>query len=172
MVSEESRPLAHLSNQGGNGDGMGDGGCRMKKISMIDWTNAVVSFCFGCAKVRPGCLRCYAADEAKRFKQLGQWGVTAPRRLGLGAMKKVRSLERSAPRARKDGAKVMATVFVNSRADFFEDRPTLSRPGNWHGRRSWMPPASIFCWPTKSQRISGVIHPTISVDPMAICIWA
>ena len=100
----------------------------MKKKSMIDWTNAVVSFWFGCTKVSSGCLRCYAADEAKRFKQLGQWGVAAPRRLSLGAMQKVRSLDRSALRARADGAKVMATVFVNSRADFFEDRIDLVLP--------------------------------------------
>jgi protein gp37 len=52
----------------------------MAQNSSIEWTDHTFNPWWGCSKVSPACLHCYAETWAKRVGQK-IWGVQSPRRL-------------------------------------------------------------------------------------------
>ena len=86
----------------------------MAENSKIEWCDHTINFWWGCEKVSPGCVNCYAAAQSHR---LGEriWGHGAPRRW-------VRSAEELAGKLNKRAAEegVRYRVFANSMSDFFE----------------------------------------------------
>jgi protein gp37 len=93
----------------------------MAKYSHIEWTHHTFNPWWGCAKVSPACLHCYAELWAKRMGQR-VWGTEAPRRLfGDEHWREPivwNEEARSAGRRER--------VFCASMADVFERRPELS----------------------------------------------
>lgn len=94
----------------------------------IQWTHHTFNPWWGCARVSPGCERCYAESFAKRVGQ-PVWGVQASRRFFGEAhwaepLKWNRKAEAAGERHR---------VFCASMADVFEDRPDLVP----HRERLW-----------------------------------
>ena len=74
----------------------------------ISWTDHTFNIVEGCTKVSPGCLNCYAATRAKRFKN-DVWGPDKPRRVLSEAnwrkpSKWNRDAERAGERARTFGS--------------------------------------------------------------------
>lgn len=90
----------------------------MGKDSAIGWTDHTFNPWWGCARVSPGCERCYAETFAHRLG-LQVWGQQAPRRFfgerhWAEPLKWDRAAEREGVRAR---------VFCASMADVFEAHP-------------------------------------------------
>jgi protein gp37 len=90
----------------------------------IEWATDTVNLWWGCAKISPACLHCYAETLAKLFSR-GQatWGADGLRwNRAEKAFAELDSLQRiaahTAPRR----------VFINSMSDTFEDRADLERP--------------------------------------------
>jgi protein gp37 len=97
----------------------------MAENSKIEWTHHTVNFWWGCTKVSPACVNCYAERTDARFNgQLAShWGPDAPRLIRIeAAIKEALRYER---RAAKEGRRFR--VFTNSMSDFFEDRSDLDK---------------------------------------------
>ncbi len=95
----------------------------MGQNSKIEWTHHTFNPWTGCAKVSPGCTRCYAESWAKR-SGLVIWGQDGTRRVTSDSnwkqpFKWARDAEREGVKKR---------VFCASLADVFEDRTELIEP--------------------------------------------
>lgn len=98
----------------------------MAKDSKIEWTHHTFNPWWGCRKVSPACLHCYAETWAKRLA-LDLWGSDTPRRYFKDEywrqpLKWNREAERARSRRR---------VFCASMADVFEGRSELDE---WRDR--------------------------------------
>lgn len=100
----------------------------MGEHSEIAWTDGTFNPWWGCVRVSPGCVHCYAEAFAKRTGN-AVWGTQAPRRFfgdkhWAEPLKWNRAAEKAGKRMR---------VFCASMADVFEDRDDL-KP---HRERLW-----------------------------------
>ncbi|WP_421849810.1 DUF5131 family protein [Oricola sp.] len=91
----------------------------MAEHTAIAWTDATVSFWWGCSEAGPGCDNCYARDM-NNWRGNGQWGPGAPRRWIKGAPAMLRKLQRG------HGAWMSKyfrhrRVFLHSMSDFFDN---------------------------------------------------
>lgn len=77
---------------------------------------------WGCQRVSPGCMRCYAEALAKRYGY-DVWGPTARRPMSEGYWQKPLAWER---RCIKNGWR--EKVFCGSMCDWAEDHPDLTKP--------------------------------------------
>ena len=107
----------------------------MAENSKIEWCDHTVNFWWGCTKVSPGCLNCYAEKQDAHFHPhlapkdrfqgeralSSHWGPNAPRmlRAQAGASEAIRFERQAVAQGRR------FRVFTNSMADFFEDRRDL-----------------------------------------------
>jgi len=94
----------------------------MAKDSKIEWTHHTFNPWWGCRKVSPACLHCYAETWARRLA-LDLWGSKTERRFFKGEywrqpLKWNRDAERAKTRRR---------VFCASMADIFEGRAELDQ---------------------------------------------
>ncbi len=109
----------------------------MAENSRIEWTDHTVNFWWGCTKLSPACLHCYAERQDAHFHPgipwpmrfqnekavAAHWGPNAPRMLRVQAA--AREARRYEARALKEGRRFR--VFTNSMSDFFEDRRDLAQ---------------------------------------------
>ena len=95
----------------------------MSDNSKIEWTTHSFNPWWGCARVSPGCVHCYADDQAKRYGHQ-VWRRHGPRRM-LSDQNWARPLKwnRDAERAGEP-----AKVFCASMADVFEAHPDVREP--------------------------------------------
>lgn len=94
----------------------------MSADTVIQWAHDSVNFWWGCARVSPGCRKCYAAGIAARLSRgRATWGQHGLR--WLRYEEALATLARLEARAERSGER--RRVFVNSMADTFEDRPDL-----------------------------------------------
>ena len=93
----------------------------MGEKTNIEWTDATVSFWWGCTKVGPGCDHCYAEGMANRFGT--SWGQGMPRR-------KIASAPATLAKLNRQGGK---RVFIQSMSDLFDNEV----PGEWFDE-AWM----------------------------------
>lgn len=90
------------------------------KDSKIEWTHHTFNPWWGCRKVSPACLHCYAEQWAKRVGQ-HIWGANAPRRFfGDAHWNEPRKWNKEAALTGK-----RRRVFCASMADVFENRAEL-----------------------------------------------
>ena len=92
----------------------------MAEKTTIEWAHATFNPWWGCTKVSPACLHCYAAPLAKR-RGYDVWGKDGPRRF-FGDAKWAEPLRWDAS-AKRAGER--RRVFCASMADVFEDRVDL-----------------------------------------------
>jgi len=92
----------------------------MARDSRIEWTDHTFNPWWGCTKVSPACLNCYAEAWAKRTGQR-VWGKNSERRFFTG--KHWQAPVRWNRDAKEDG--VRRRVFCASMADVFEERTDL-----------------------------------------------
>lgn len=95
----------------------------MAKFSHIEWTHHTFNPWWGCTKVSPACLHCYAELWAKRMGKR-VWGPEAPRRFFTDAHWK----EPLAWNEEATAARRRERVFCASMADVFERRSELDTP--------------------------------------------
>ncbi len=100
-----------------------DSGEHVAKNSKIEWTNHTFNPWWGCTKVSPACLHCYAETWSKRTGHR-VWGTDTQRRF-FGEAHWRQPLKWAAE-AKESGR--VARVFCASMADVFEDRPDLHAP--------------------------------------------
>ncbi len=94
----------------------------MGKDSGIAWTDHSFNPVWGCTKISPGCLNCYAERLDKKFKAGKHWGP-AGRRLTFGDAHWKQPIGWN-KKARKLG--VRHRVFAGSMCDLFEDHPVVA----------------------------------------------
>lgn len=93
----------------------------MAEKTGIEWTDHTFNPWWGCTKISPGCDRCYAERDSKRYGENNLWGVDAFRRFfGLKHWDWPIKWDR---KARKDGQR--ARVFCASMADVFDNHPSI-----------------------------------------------
>jgi protein gp37 len=95
----------------------------MSDNSKIEWTTHTFNPWWGCSRVSPGCVHCYADDQAKRYGHQ-VWRRHGPRRM-LSEQNWARPLKWNRD-AERDGKP--AKVFCASMADVFEDHPDVREP--------------------------------------------
>lgn len=92
----------------------------------IEWTHHTQNFWRGCVKIAPECQFCYAEALSKRNpKNLGYWGLGAPRVIGADSYWQL-------PTKYDKAAKIAGErrrVFTNSLADFCEEHTGPIRDG-------------------------------------------
>jgi protein gp37 len=96
----------------------------MGKFTEISWTDHTFNPWWGCTRVSPGCVHCYAETFDRRVHgkdNKAHWGVKAGRRF-FGDKHWNEPLRWNAAAAK---AGVRRRVFCASMADVFEDRPEL-----------------------------------------------
>lgn len=86
----------------------------------ISWTDHTFNIVWGCTKISPGCLNCYADRDSKRYG-FDIWGPDKPRR--TFGEKYWNNPLRWNKKAVKDG--VRRRVFCSSMCDIFEDHETV-----------------------------------------------
>jgi len=110
----------------------------MAENSKIEWTDHTVNFWWGCTKISPACLHCYAEGQDRHFhpsiptevrfqgeqSRAAHWGPNAPRMLRVDAA----TLEAYKYQRHAVAEGRRFRVFTNSMADFFEDRRDLDAP--------------------------------------------
>ena len=92
----------------------------MSDNSAIEWTTHTFNPWWGCARVSPGCVRCYADAHAQRYGHQ-VWRRHGPRRM-LSDQNWARPLKWNRD-AKRTGEP--AKVFCASMADVFEDHPDV-----------------------------------------------
>lgn len=93
----------------------------MAQNSSIEWTDHTFNPWWGCSKVSPACLHCYAETWAKRVGQK-VWGVRSPRRLfGTAHWEEPVRWD-----AEAEASGIRRRVFCASMADVFESRSELT----------------------------------------------
>jgi protein gp37 len=93
----------------------------MAQNSSIEWTDHTFNPWWGCSKVSPACLHCYAETWAKRVGQK-VWGVRSPRRLfGTAHWEEPVRWD-----AEAEATGIRRRVFCASMADVFESRSELT----------------------------------------------
>jgi len=93
----------------------------MAQNSSIEWTDHTFNPWWGCSKVSPACLHCYAETWAKRVGQK-IWGVQSPRRL-FGTAHWDEPVRWD---AEAEASGIRRRVFCASMADVFESRSELT----------------------------------------------
>lgn len=93
----------------------------MGKETSISWTDSTFNIAWGCVKVSPGCVNCYADVLSARTGQ-DIWGPTKPRKT-FGA-KHWNDPLRWHKKAVAEGKQ--HKVFCSSMCDIFEDHPTIT----------------------------------------------
>lgn len=93
----------------------------MSANTSIEWTDHTFNPWWGCAKVSPGCVHCYAETWAKRTGHGGTWGAKGERRK-FGEKHWAEPLKWNR-QAEAEGRS--QRVFCASMADVFEDHPAL-----------------------------------------------
>lgn len=73
----------------------------MSEMTKIQWTDASLSPWWGCTKVSPGCLNCYAEGLDARFHGGDHWGKGKPRKRIDSFEKNALALDRKAKRLGK-----------------------------------------------------------------------
>jgi protein gp37 len=100
----------------------------------IEWCDHTINFWWGCTKVSPACLNCYAQKRDAhlhpsvpmeyRFQnersQAAHWGPNAPRWMRVEA-----AVAEAMKLAHKAAGGPRPRVFASSMSDLFEDRPDL-----------------------------------------------
>jgi protein gp37 len=97
-------------------------------LTKIEWTDYSFNPWWGCARISPGCARCYAERDAARHGQQ-VWRRHGPRR--MLSDKTWNNPVRWNREAEQGGAPLR--VFCASMADVFEDHPDVAEPR----RRLW-----------------------------------
>lgn len=94
----------------------------MSATTGIEWTHHTFNLVWGCIKVSPGCERCYAEGQAKRWGH-DVWGPakTTPRR----TLSEKYWREPLAWNAAAEAAGERRRVFCGSMCDWAEDHPTV-----------------------------------------------
>jgi protein gp37 len=86
------------------------------KFNPIGWCHFTINHWWGCTKVSPGCLNCYAEGLDSRFHGGEHWGKGSPRKPRLeAARKEALALNH---KAQKDGTRYR--VFANSMNDWLD----------------------------------------------------
>jgi protein gp37 len=94
----------------------------MGDVTGIEWTDHTFSTWWGCSHVSPGCVRCFAERDARRFG----YGNTLWRRHGPRRMLSDRHWQQPLKWNRDaQRAGVPAKVFCGPMCDVFEDHPAL-----------------------------------------------
>src|SRR5262245_39427976 len=93
----------------------------MGEKTAIAWTDHTFNIAWGCQKISPGCLNCYADGLADRFGY-DVWGPTKTRRT-FPAKHWAEPLKWNAA-AERDGRP--HRVFCSSMCDWAEDHPTIA----------------------------------------------
>ncbi len=93
----------------------------MSAGTTIEWTEATFNPWWGCSRVSPGCVHCYAATTAKRYGHGELWRRHGERRT-FGEKHWAEPLKWNR-QAEERGRPVL--VFCASMADVFEDHPAL-----------------------------------------------
>lgn len=92
----------------------------MGKSSSIEWTDHTFNPWWGCVKVSPGCVHCYAETWAKRYGN-NIWGNKMPRKIfGESHWREPLKWNEQALRENR-----RMRVFCASMADVFEDNSTI-----------------------------------------------
>lgn len=97
--------------------------------TIIAWTNHTFNIAWGCTKIDPGCMACYAETLATRFGH-DVWGPTKPRRtFEARHWSEPLAWNREAEAGKTVsvmGAGHPPLVFCSSMCDVFEDHPTIT----------------------------------------------
>ncbi len=147
----------------------------MSENSAISWTDHTFNPWWGCWKIAPECLNCYADSTAARYSP-GHWGRTAPRRFfGDKHWSEPRKWNR---KAHRDG--VRRRVFVGSMCDWAEVHPIVEIAEQMSAarRRLWtlIDECRDLDWLLLTKRPEGVarrdeqamlpwMHPAAALDP-------
>ena len=92
----------------------------MGEKTSIAWTHHTFNVAWGCAKISPGCLNCYADGLAQRYGH-DVWGAGKPRRtFGLKHWAEPLAWNRQA-----EADQQRRRVFTSSMCDVFENHPTI-----------------------------------------------
>jgi protein gp37 len=95
----------------------------MTDVTAIEWTDHTFNPWWGCSRVSPACVNCYADQWAKR------WGYSVWRRQGPRRMLSEANWQKPYKWNRQAmHAGVPEKVFSASMADIFEDHPQLPEP--------------------------------------------
>lgn len=155
----------------------------MAENTKIEWADHTVNFWWGCTKISPACLNCYAEAQDRHFhpsiptgirfqgepSAASHWGLNAPRM--VRTMRAWGEAQRYERLAVKDGRRLK--VFTNSMADFFEDRKDLDLP-----RMDALD--TIRCTPhldwmiltKRPERILDLLRRVLALDPIpALAGW-
>ncbi len=97
----------------------------MGETTGISWTDATHNPWWGCARVSPGCEKCYAEQLATVRRKLNVWGVDAQRR----PMSEAYWREPLKWNRKAEAAGVRTRVFCASMADVFELLPARNIDG-------------------------------------------
>ncbi|CEJ15973.1 Phage protein Gp37/Gp68 [bacterium YEK0313] len=104
----------------------------MGETTGVEWTDATVNFWWGCTKVGPGCLICYAEAFDKRVGG-SHWGVGAPRRRIASAAALIKRLDNAHAGWATDytfgqlpgSCGIRRRVFIQSMSDLFDTEVPL-----------------------------------------------
>lgn len=98
------------------------------KNSKIEWCHHSENFWWGCTKVSPACMFCYALVLARIYKAKEvEWRENGKR--WLRHEKAGQELHSLAKSAKKAGER--HRIFINSMSDTFEDHPGLTEAREW-----------------------------------------
>lgn len=92
----------------------------MSEKTIIAWTDATFNMAWGCTKVSPGCVNCYADTLSHRYG-FDVWGKDKPRRT-FGIKHWAEPMKWNAQAAKE---KKRRRVFCSSMCDNLEDHPTI-----------------------------------------------
>jgi protein gp37 len=156
----------------------------------IEYVDHSFSPWWGCSRISPGCARCFAADNARRWGQGDLWRLHGPRRVVS------ENQWRQPPRwnrvAQQDGR--LARVLCGTMCDVFEDHPAVTgararlftlieatpwlawclftkRPGNAPGMVPWgstWPPNAWLIASTENQEQAGERIPLLLAAPALV----
>ncbi len=94
----------------------------MSANSAIEWTDHTFNIAWGCTKISPGCVNCYADTLSHRYG-FDVWGPDTARRVfGVKHWNEPMKWNREAGMLGRP-----AKVFCSSMCDLFEDHPTIDQ---------------------------------------------
>jgi protein gp37 len=136
----------------------------MSDNSAIEWTDHTFNPWWGCSRVSPACVHCYADSQAQRYGHQ-VWRRKGPRRM-LSEANWARPLKwnRDAERAG-----IPAKVFCASMADVFEDHPQVAEPRE----RLWdvIEATPWLQWQLLTKRIENVAQMAPWGDSWPTNVW-
>jgi protein gp37 len=136
----------------------------MGDVTGISWTDHTFNPWWGCSRVSPACVHCYADSQAQRYGHQ-VWRRNGPRRM-LSEANWARPLKwnRDAERAG-----IPAKVFCASMADVFEDHPQVAEPR----KRLWdvIEATPWLQWQLLTKRIGNVAAMAPWGDSWPASVW-